>query len=353
MKKFKKIAILDNIILFPEQEKRLYACAEEIVDYRDNPIHPRLSADAPAEHAGNLEAGLICEANPEYTVEERKALVERTQGADAIISCWTNLPDEVLATNPLLRYVMFWTNIYEHRINARLADTRGIHVDHIPDYGTVAVTEYVFAALLQLARNLPRQQKDTATGSWRFEYLKTGTKRVTEENVIEEWQLSGKRLGIIGLGRIGTRVALAARLGFGMDVCYFSSTRKREIEHLGIQFMPLDAVLKHSDIVSLHLPADAPVDMFGKECFSALRDDAIFINTSSGRAVDETALLEELTSGRISAILDVYKGHPPRKELKKLRNVLFTYRAGWYTRETLKLKADILLKKLEEFLRHA
>lgn len=352
--RFKKLVILDNVVLFPEQVRRLEACAHEIVDYRDKPIHPRLSSDAPAPNGEESAApGLACEANPEYTVEERKELVRRTKDADAIVSCWTNIPDEVIADNPALRYVLFWTNIYRHRINSAYAADKNIHIDHIPDYGTEAVAEYVFAALFELARNLPRQSKDAATGSWRYEYLKTGKKRVLSEEMIDEWLLAGKTLGIVGLGRVGTRVALTARLGFGMQVAYYSRTRKREIEHLGIRYEPLDKLLSSSDIVSLHVPSDAPVNLFGQPEISRLKDRAILVNTSSGRAVDEGALLQELRTGRISAILDVYKGHPPRKELKGLSNVFFTYRAAWYTRETLKLKGDMMLDKMEAFLRHA
>lgn len=355
MEKFNKLVILDNVVMFPEQVRRLEACAHEIVDYREKPIHPRLSSDAPSPNGeiGMAPPGLVCETNPEYTVEERKELVRRTRDADAIVSCWTNIPDEVVAKNPALRYVMFWTNIYEHRINKSFAEARGIQIDHIPDYGTEAVAEYVFAALFQLARNLSRQNKDAVTGSWRYEYLKTGKKRVLSEEMIDEWLLAGKKLGIVGLGRVGMRVALTARLGFGMQVAYYSKTRKRELEHLGIRYESMDTILSSSDIVSLHLPSDAPSNLFGQSEISKLKDGAILINTSSGRALDENSLLQELHTGRIGAILDVYKGHPPRKELKGLRNVFFTYRAAWYTRETLRLKGNMMLDKIEEFLRHA
>lgn len=351
MKRFKKLVMLDNIVLFPEQKKRLQNFANEIIDFSIHPIHPKRTSDSPLESTSIIGDDLLaCETNPEYSLEERKELVRRTKGADAILSCWTNIPDEVIAENKSLKYIAYWTNIYKHRINAKYADEKGIRVDYIPDYGTEAVAEYVFAALLHMARNLHEQAKDAATGSWRYEYLKTGSKRVTTQESIQEWQLCGKKIGIVGLGRIGTRVALMASLGFGMDVRYYSRTRKREVEHLGINYMPLEEVLASSDIVSLHLPPDVQQDIFGQKELSSLKTGAILINTSSGRAVDESALLAELQIGRIKAILDVYKGHPPRKELKGLKNVFFTYRAAWYTREALKLKGDILLDKMEAYL---
>jgi len=350
VKQFEKLVIFDNIVLFPEQRNKLQKFANEIIDFSDHPIHSKKTSDSPLESTSVDDDLLVCETNPEYSLEERKELVRRTKGADAILSCWTNIPDEVIAESNSLRYVAFWTNIFKHRINANYAEEKGIHIDYIPDYGTEAVAEYVFAALFQMSRNVAKQAKDAATGSWRYEYLKTGSKRVTTQNTIQEWQLSGKKIGIIGLGRIGTRVALMASLGFGMDVCYFSRTRKREVEHLGIRYEPLKHVLSSSDIVSLHLPPDIQPDIFGQNEISSLKTGAILVNTSSGRAVDESALIAELKTGRIKAILDVFKRHPPRKELKDLKNVFFTYRAAWYTRESLKLKGDILLDKMEAYL---
>jgi lactate dehydrogenase-like 2-hydroxyacid dehydrogenase len=83
-----------------------------------------------------------------------------------------------------------------------------------------------------------------------------------------------------------------------------------------------------------------------------LRDGAIFVNTSSGRLVDQEALFDELSRGRIYAYLDVYEGLPPRKEMKRLNTYdnVFTYRSGWYTQEAVTYKGEALLKNIEDFL---
>ena len=79
---------------------------------------------------------------------------------------------------------------------------------------------------------------------------------------------------------------------------------------------------------------------------------ALFVNTSVGNAVDQSALINILREGKIKAFLDVYKEFPPKKELKNLPNVLFTYRLGWFTNESLKKKGEKLISNIEHYLRH-
>jgi glycerate dehydrogenase len=304
-------------------------------------------------------------------------LNERLNGADAVISCWTNIPDEVLRANPQIRYVGSWTNLVQHRINLDLAREMGITITYIPDYGTIAVAEHAIALLLELMRNVAKQADDTVRGKWPYELLKTSL-YVPSIDEIPYHTLCGKKIGIVGLGRIGKRVAQIA-LGFGMEVSYFSKTRKLEWEARGVHCRELDDLLRESDVVTLHMSPYANLDPFGrislddrdpssaallakdtpiisKEKLALMRKGAIFINTSAGRLVDEAALLDEAESGRIRVAVDVYLSNPDRKRIKQIVQKygkginLFTYRGGWLTYESVLFKGDSLIKQASEFL---
>ena len=102
-----------------------------------------------------------------------------------------------------------------------------------------------------------------------------------------------------------------------------------------------------SDVITIHVSPDVPWHLIDKKRIRMIKEDAIFVNTSVGHVVDQEALLEELKTGRFYAFMDVFDGLPPKKKLKELRSkVLSTYRAGWYTRDSVARKADILIEKL-------
>lgn len=146
-KKFKKVVVLDTVIFYPEHRKLLNTLAEEIVEY-------------PSSLPANLEKQY--RENPELFVEQKcytqiasddiplQLLMQRIEGADVVISCWTDIPDDILRLNPQLRLIIFWTHEKEHRVNVSLAEELGIVVENVPDYGTDAVAEVVFAGMWQL-----------------------------------------------------------------------------------------------------------------------------------------------------------------------------------------------------------
>lgn len=375
MKRFKKLVILDKIVLAQHQWNALREIAEEVVEFSGLSLE-QIIAKLVKEQG--LDPGAVCFtalAKEETTIRE---LNDRLSGADAVISCWTNIPDDVLRANPQIKYVGFWTNLVQHRINLDLAKEMGITITHIPDYGTVAVAEYTIALLLELMRNVAKQGDDTVRGKWPYEPLKTSL-YVPSIDEIPYHTLCGKKIGIVGFGRIGKQVAQIA-LGFGMNVSYFSNTRKRDWEERGVQFRELDGLLGESDIVTLHMSPYANLDPFGRVSIddrvpvpealttkntpiisrnklALLRKGAIFINTSAGRLVDEVALLDEAESGRIRVAVDVYLSNPDRKRIKQIAQKygkgvnIFTYRGGWLTTyESVLLKGDSLIKQAAEFL---
>lgn len=359
MKRFNKLVVLDNLLLPEEVWSFLRENSDELISYGNDPIHGTASEPTPppGEHQVEEESLLanFCEANTEYGRAQTEELIRRIGDADAIISCWTNLPDEILSRAANVKYIAFWTNAYAHRVNFNLCQARGIQVDYVGDYGTYAVTEYVFAAMMALGRNLINQQRDTLRGSWPYEYLKTGKSTPSVEN-IPYTDLFGKNIGVVGLGTIGSRVAITASLGFGMNVSYYSRSRKRELEGLGIRYQSLSDLVRDKDFITLHLPPGVREPLVKAELMETMRPGTLLINTGSGRSLDETAALERAEAGFLRLVLDVYEGRPPRDRLKKLSehqpgHHLFTYRAGWYTRDAITLKATTLQERIAAYLK--
>lgn len=162
--------------------------------------------------------------------------------------------------------------------------------------------------------------------------------------------LRGKTLGILGLGRIGSRVAQIATQGFGMSVVYHSRTRKPDLEAAwGLTWVELDEVFTSCDILTIHLPHHGAEDVVTRELVDSVPAGRVLVNCSVGTVVeDEEALLDRCERGELRAFLDVYKTLPPRSRLRELRSeVLATYRLGWRTKATVGLKTHKLLTKLE------
>ena len=161
---------------------------------------------------------------------------DRVRGADAVITCWTNIPDEVLLNNPQLRYLGFWTNLVDHRVNTSLARERGVRIHLHPrlwdGFGRGDDLHGLAGHQPSLnKRGIPKREIGA------YELLKTG-KRVPSIDQIPQRMLHGKRLGILGFGQIGQRVASCRH--FRMEVCYWSRTRREDCEQRGVRFMEID-----------------------------------------------------------------------------------------------------------------
>jgi glycerate dehydrogenase len=373
MDKFEKMVVLDRIILSEDQWKMLRSLADEVVGYSG--LTPQQVTEK-LQHEQAHDPGAVCFTALAMEEVSEQELNKRLSGADAVITCWTNIPDKVLRNNPQIKYVGFWTNLVNHRINLALAEEMGITVTYIPDYGTTSVAEYVFSLLHTLYRMPSKQAKDVVSGKWTYELLKTAL-YVPSVDAIPYHILEGKTIGIVGFGRIGQKVARIA-LGYGMNVLYYSLHRKEELENMHIHYVDLKTLLSTSDMVSVHVSPYANVDgegrisiddnmsryikeygrpVIGREELSLMKDGAIFVNTSAGRLVDEDAMFEEAESGRLRIATDVYRSNPPKKLIQRIiakfgqwKNI-FTLRAGWFTYEGILLKGELLLKHITDALK--
>jgi len=248
------------------------------------------------------------------------------------------------AAAPRLRIVSQMAVGYDN-IDVASATRLGVLVTNTPGVLTAATADMAFALLLAQARRLPegaRAIRDGAWGDWQPWFL-LGR------------DLTGKTLGVVGLGAIGTAVARRAR-GFGMRVVYYSRQRKPEAEaELSVEWRELPALLAEADYVSLHVAlSDETRGMIGAPELSRMKRDAVLINTARGGVVDQAALLRALRDGTIGgAGLDVFESEPltPDDPLLSLDNVVVAPHLGSATLETRTRMSDLAVDNLLAYFR--
>lgn len=344
--RFDRLIVLDPILLDQAQLEALRSLAGEVR------FESGWSTEAVAARVNSAEAsdGQFCWTELGIREYRESELIGLLKDADAVISCWTDLPDSVLLQSRNLRYVGYWTNLVEHRVNLKLAQGLGIHVTYLPEYGTQGVAEYALAGLLGMLRRTHRAQAMTRRGSWPYELLKT-SKSIPVVEELSEASLFGKQVGVVGLGRIGTRFAEMVDF-MGAKVSYWSQIAKPHAEAKRWTYAAIEDLFTASDIVSLHLSPYAPMGIIDERLLRSMKQGAILINTGSGRNVDEDAMFRCAEGGHLRLFLDVYRGLPPRKRIQQLSqdDHLFTYRQGWFSRDIIRLKGQMLLDKMRAFL---
>ncbi|GBC74219.1 Hydroxypyruvate reductase [archaeon HR05] len=227
-------------------------------------------------------------------------------------------------------------------IDVEYAKSKGIKVVNAEEAAMSAVAELVIGLMICLARGIVRADTTMKQGRW----IKSELMGI---------ELRGKYLGIIGMGKIGTRVARLAR-ALGMNIIAYDVVKidPMLVRELGIVTTDLDTLLKSSDFVTLHVPLnDSTRHMIDASRLAMMKSSAYIINTARGAVIDEEALLNALKEGRIAgAALDVYEIEPPTNmELIRLPNVICTPHIGAQTREAQALAASIIAEKVVQLTR--
>ena len=259
---------------------------------------------------------------------ERGELIDAVRGVSGILSTATEKVDgEVMdAASEALRVIANMAVGYDN-VDVEAAAERGVVVTNTPGVLDETTADVAFMLLLAAARRLGEGERLLRAGRWEW----WGPKQLMGRDI---W---GKRLGILGLGRIGQAVARRAK-GFGMDVFYYNRSRKEEAEQeLGARYMDLDELLETADFVSVHTPlTDETYHLIGPKELGRMKPTAILVNTSRGPVVDEGALAEALAGGRIFAAgLDVYEEEPVvHPKLLELENVVLAPHIGSASIET-------------------
>ncbi len=232
-----------------------------------------------------------------------------------------------------------------NNIDVSYAKEKGIFVTNTPGVLTEATADLTWALILAVARRIPQADKffrEKKYKGWKID-LFLGK------------EVSGKRLGIIGMGRIGKAVALRAQ-AFNMDIVYTDPHRlspKEEKRYRAI-FLSLDDLISSSDIITIHAQLSPQTHhLISKEKIRLMKKEAIFINASRGPIVDEIALIKALEKGQIwGAGLDVYEREPDvEKRLLSLENTVLLPHIGSATYETRLKMSMIAARNLVQGLR--
>ena len=230
----------------------------------------------------------------------------------------TGIGNEFFRAAPKLKLVQLTSAGYD-RVDIEAARKAKVPVSNNGGANSVAVSEHAVMLMLAVLKKLVYHHLNVVSGTW----------RASDFASVRTYELEGKRLGIIGLGNIGKKVARRVQ-GFDMDVRYYDVVRLTEDQEdaLGVRFALFTELLRTSDIVTLHVPLnDVTRKMMSTKQFAMMKKSAILINTCRGPVVDEDALHQALTSGTIAAAgLDVMVEEPPKKNhpLFSLPNVTLT-----------------------------
>ena len=286
------------------------------------------------------------EAFGELTVYDRTSpseLLERSVGAEVLITNKTLITAENMAELPSLKYIGVLATGY-NVVDIDAAKARGIVVTNIPAYSTASVAQMVFAHILNITQRVGYYANENTQGRWTnnadFCYWDT--------NLIE---LDGKKMGVVGYGNIGKATARIA-LAFGMEVLAYTSKEQKDLPH-GVRKVTLDELFAESDVVSLHCPLTPDTkELVNAERLKTMKPSAILINTGRGPLVNEHDLANALNEGRIAgAGLDVLSVEPSLADnpLLKAKNCFITPHIAWATKEARTRLMDIAINNLRAY----
>ena len=228
-------------------------------------------------------------------------------------------------------------------VDVDAATRHGVAVVNAPGRNSQAVAEHALGLMLSLARGIPSADAYVRGGRW--------------ENPVEPYvsmrggELSGRKLGVVGLGRIGRTLA---GIGIALGMYVAAHDPYADADHASVPLMDLDDLLAWADFVSLHLPgSEETVGLLDRRRLSLMRPTSYLINTSDAGVVDREALVKALESGRLGgAGIDVFESHPvaPGDPLLTLDNAVLTPHLGGATQETVERHSRMIADDVLRFL---
>ena len=270
--------------------------------------------------------------------------VERLAGAEVAVTNKTPITAALLDACPTVKLVCVLATGY-NVVDCAAARQRGIPVCNVPDYGTSAVAQFTFALLLELCHQVGHHNALVHQGRWTscptFCFWDT-----------PQMELAGKTIGIIGFGRIGQAVGAIAK-AFGMNVLAYSRTEHSEGKAIA-EYVPLQALLERSDIVSVHCPLTPQTQgLINESTLSQMKNGAILLNTSRGPILDEAAVKQALESGKLKgAAVDVaaLEPIPADSPLLTAPNCIITPHMAWAPVESRQRILDCTVRSICAYL---
>lgn len=297
-----------------------------------------------------------------YDRTSPEELLPRAQGAQVLLTNKVILNADAMAALPQLRYIGVLATGY-NVVDVAEAHRRGIVVTNIPAYSTMSVAQMVMAHLLNITNSIALHAEAVRNGEWErskdfcltptlTETEGVTTRRRGEASLIE---LDGLTFGIVGLGNIGMQVAKMAQ-AFGMQVMAVTSKKEDVLRPLGIRKASgYGQLFSEADVVSLHCPLTPETHhLVNRERLALMKPTAIIINTGRGPLIDEQALADALTEGKLYAAgIDVLTEEPPRhgSPLISAPNCHITPHIAWASLAARRRLIAIATANLAAFLR--
>ena len=273
----------------------------------------------------------------------KKTLLKKIRNKDGLICFpYDSIDKDVLSAAKNLKTISTYSVGYDH-IDVKYAKKQGISIGYTPEVLTDATADLTFALILDLLRRVTEGDRIIRRQRWTqiygaYDYVGT--------------DISGKILGILGFGRIGTAVAKRAR-AFGMNIIYHNRHRlsKNAEKSLGVKYVTFDQLFKKSDVVSLHVPYTKEThELVDIKLFKKMKKTSFIINTARGKIIKENDLIYALKKKIIAgAALDVFRNEPIglSNPLTKMQNVVLSPHIGSSTAETRKKMAEITVINLK------
>ena len=294
---FEKIVVLEPILMTDEGKEELKSYAKEIIYYDTKPT-------------------------------SEAEVIDRIKDADCVLlSFTTKITKNILDKCNNIKYIGMSCSFYgEQYSNLDMATARekNITVKYLKDYGDDGVPEYIVSELIRLLHGLGEYQ-------WRE----------------RPYELTDVKIGIIGLGKIGTMVANALNY-FGADVYYYSKTRKQTEEEKGIKYLPLEDLLKQCDIISTHLNRD--VVLLNEKEFEQLGNGKIYINTTIGCCYEVNALKRWLDTEKNYYICDKVSNLPQTQEIINHPRTIYTNKICGNSKQSDIRATNQTLSNIKEYL---
>lgn len=283
-----------------------------------------------------LGSGMVVDYRPTITREELLAVAGEYDAF--IIRSRTKIDREVLERASRLRLVARPGTGLDN-VDVEFAKSKGITVVNSPESLVEGVAEHVVLLMLALSRKLVVADAGTKSGKW-------------EKNVLMGRELKEKVLGIVGLGRIGRRIAEIAR-ALGMSVLFHDviAIPPEVVSGLGAKVVSLDELFTSSDYITLHVPmTPETAHMVGAARLAQMKPSAFLVNTSRGGVIDEEALAAALKDKRIAgAALDVFEKEPPSGAILSAPNTILTPHIGGQTEEAQTNAIVVIGEKVRAF----
>lgn len=274
----------------------------------------------------------------EFTTLEDPDLSTKLQDTQAIFAkIFTKIDKQLIDSAPNLKYIGVLSTAYD-AIDANYAASKNIAVCNLGGYSTEAVAEFFFAALLENLRKLEEAKNQARKEDYSF-------------NKFMGLEVQGRTLGVVGAGKIGSRVAQIG-LGMGMKVIYFSRKDKPELEKLGALKKELDEVLSQSDFISLNLQLNSETEgIINKDKINLLKKGCVFISLAPPKLIDQDAMMEKAGVGDVTFIFDHSDDIEPElaKKFLDTPNCMVYPPVAFRTEEANTTKWETFVSNIEQF----